>query len=477
MPSTEPAATHLIFVRHGQSLANRDGDNAGADTGLTELGWRQSQLVAAWLADAFSPQAIVSSHLIRAVQTAEVIAQRFRLPVTIIPELAETETSYWEEFPVTPPDHPLALWDAPWQPTPQNAPVYTAFQARLRQGMEQLLARFAGQTVIVVSHGGSIGTIVRSLFGGHQMPIFTENTSVTYLIWQEGRWLLRFLNSQTHLAGLHGSPTGGQEPSVGSRLSVGPADRQLQTVVEHFRAVEDTGVGERELGALVTLAAPTPDMRMLDVGTGVGAVALAFAPYVASVVGIDVSPAMLERAERARLARALHNVHFRWGEAASLPFADRSFDLITARDLLHYLAEPEAVFARLRQLLVPTGRLVLDDLIGSDDPVKRATQEAIEIRRDPAFVKLYQVREIERLVTGAQFRIERVERYEVPRTVGEWLAVAAADEATRSAVRAMLEAGLEADASGLQLRRARDGTLTFIQRRLRLLARPAGELA
>ncbi|MCX7707725.1 MAG: histidine phosphatase family protein, partial [Anaerolineae bacterium] len=52
--------THLVFVRHAQSLYNRDGEKAGLNSGLTELGWRQAQAVAEWLARAYRPDAVLT---------------------------------------------------------------------------------------------------------------------------------------------------------------------------------------------------------------------------------------------------------------------------------------------------------------------------------------------------------------------------------------------------------------------------------
>ena len=58
------------------------------------------------------------------------------------------------------------------------------------------------------------------------------------------------------------------------------------------------------------------------------------------------------------------------------------------------------------------------------------------------------------------------------RELGEWLDEAAADQAARNAVRAMLEAGIETDSAGLSSRRTRDGQIVFSQTRLRVLAVP-----
>jgi len=134
------------------------------------------------------------------------------------------------------------------------------------------------------------------------------------------------------------------------------------------------------------------------------------------------------------------------------------------------VTDPAAALAGCRRVLAAGGRLLLDEIAGSADQVKRATQDAIAARRDPAFVRTYGLADLERLVAAAGFRVVAAETYDVPWTVDDWLAAAAADEDTAAAVRAMLTAGIERDAAGLELRRSRDGALAFTQRRVRLLA-------
>jgi ubiquinone/menaquinone biosynthesis C-methylase UbiE len=198
-------------------------------------------------------------------------------------------------------------------------------------------------------------------------------------------------------------------------------------------------------------------------------VAFAFAPYVREVVGVDVSPEMLEAAERARLTRRVENVYFRWADANRLPFEPGSFDIIICHDLLPYIFNPRTLLADCRRILAPAGRLILDEMTGNDNPVKRATHDAIEARRDPAFLKSRSMSDIGQMVDEAGFHIAKAESYEVQRESGEWLDRAAADDGTRAAVRAMLETSIEGNAAGLDVRRGRNGTLTFTQRRMRLL--------
>jgi broad specificity phosphatase PhoE/SAM-dependent methyltransferase len=475
MTTPQTPATQVLLIRHGQSLHHRNGSRAGSDGGLTELGWHQAQSLSDWLARTHHVDAVVSSFAVCARQTGEVIGERLGLPIELHEGLEEADFPYWEELPARQAS-PLAAWEGNWQPDPENAPLYASFRARLYLSLERLFAAHAGQTVVVVTHGGPISTILRSLFGGHYMTVFTDFSSLTQLTWETDHWRLVVHNCMAHLhtqvvpSPAVAAPQGWAAPWADSQ--------QLEAVIrQHDRVaralVESAFPTERELNEMLRLAQPTADDRVLDVGTGRGSVAMAFAPQVDSVLAVDVSPAMLERADSARLARDLRNVHFRFGEIGSLALEDRSFEIIISHDLLHYLRDPQALLVRLRTLLAPGGRLLVDQLVGSDDAVKRATQNAIELRRDSAITGVPSVAELERMLAAAEFNIATLERYTVGREFDEWLAEAAADDATRSAVRSMLEAGLEADSAGLAPRRGRDGQISLTQTRVRLLAIPA----
>src|SRR5690349_6361465 len=86
-----------------------------------------------------------------------------------------------------------------------------------------------------------------------------------------------------------------------------------------------------DLDRLVELAQPQPDWVMLDVATGGGHTALKFAPLVKKVVALDLTPQMLEAAEKFITSKGVTNVEFKQGDAESLPFETNTFDLVTCR--------------------------------------------------------------------------------------------------------------------------------------------------
>jgi len=465
MGTTEPQITHILLVRHGQSLYNRDGAVRPVNSGLTELGWQQAHFVADWLGRSFTVDTLVCSSQIRARQTAEVIGQQLGLRPEALTGLDETELPYWNEFP-TVSDDPLAWWDQPWAANASSAPMYTQFRQDLRSAVAELMRRCLGQTVVVVSHGGTIGTIIRSLFGGHQMPIFTENCGVTHLVWQEGRWRLIGHNERSHLGDA-------ALPAVTPWSEAGP----LKVIVEHYRRVAEIAAcpaapaGESQLRALRALVAPQPGDHLLDAGAGAAPVALAFAPHLAHATAVDISPAMLECAEAARLAQGAANVDIRWANATALPDAPASYDLVVCRDLCRYIPDLSQLFASLYTVVRPAGKLALDELIGSENPVKRATHQALEMQHDPAIAHLYSESEIEQRIREAGFRIERAETYDTALELESWLADSALEKSAQATLDTMMRTSIEGDPAGLHIQRDKRNGIHFVHRRLRLLAR------
>src|SRR5262245_66330388 len=92
----------------------------------------------------------------------------------------------------------------------------------------------------------------------------------------------------------------------------------------------------RSLERLVELTAPQPHWRALDVATGAGHVAYAFAPRVAQVIATDITTEMLAVVGAERERRGLANLHLAFARAEALPFAAGSLDLVTCRIAPHH---------------------------------------------------------------------------------------------------------------------------------------------
>lgn len=149
---------------------------------------------------------------------------------------------------------------------------------------------------------------------------------------------------------------------------------------------------------LAVLALEARD-RFLDVGCASGAAVRAAAARVRRAVGVDLAPAMIERAQA--LAEGLAGVEFLVGDAEALPFPARSFDALLCSSSFHHYPDPARALAELARVLAPSGRLALAD--PSADLLLVRVADGVLRRFDRSHVRLYRSGELVDLVTAAGF--------------------------------------------------------------------------
>ncbi len=130
---------------------------------------------------------------------------------------------------------------------------------------------------------------------------------------------------------------------------------------------------------------PRGDERVLDSGTGTGALAFAIAPLVREVVGVDLVPEMLEEARKR--AGEFPNVSFVEGDVTSLPPGLGSFDLAASVRTLHHVARPELAVAELTRATLPDGHILVVDQIAPIDPLVAVELNRFERARDPSHTR------------------------------------------------------------------------------------------
>jgi SAM-dependent methyltransferase len=141
---------------------------------------------------------------------------------------------------------------------------------------------------------------------------------------------------------------------------------------------------EETLGALLEIADPQPDERWLETACGTGHISRELAPRVASVQGIDLTPAMLEQAREAAAAEKLANVSFTLGDATALDLPDGELDAAVTRFSLHHIPLPGRVFAELARVVRPGGKVVVADHVTDEDVDAATWHTEIERLRDPS---------------------------------------------------------------------------------------------
>jgi probable phosphoglycerate mutase len=210
---------HLYLIRHGQSHINlSDWDwNSGAtlDQPLTELGERQAEALAAWLPSHLpTVAAIYASTMRRAQQTAEPLAEAYRVPVRFdhrVREIGNNRIDHtaWPEDEA--PNRYSKVWVTarPFSPTMHDAESSETFMhTRVRVGLfiEELVERHRGESVLVVCHGGVIDCAFDHIFNigpWRRCEMWTNNTGVTHfeVVNHPDRevWRLHYYNRTDHL--------------------------------------------------------------------------------------------------------------------------------------------------------------------------------------------------------------------------------------------------------------------------------------
>jgi ubiquinone/menaquinone biosynthesis C-methylase UbiE len=209
------------------------------------------------------------------------------------------------------------------------------------------------------------------------------------------------------------------------------------------------------LGRLVELVAPQAHWHALDIATGAGHTAAAFAPHVAHVIASDITEEMLGEARKLAAARGLANMEAASADAEALPFEDGRFHLVTCRIAAHHFPDVPRFLREVRRVLVSGGSFALVDNISPDTLSTPGFSEAdlraaalaynvFEKMRDPSHGRCLGLVEWGGVIGAAGLEIEHIERLGKDMEFAPWAERMAADAATVARLRAMLEEGTPA---------------------------------
>jgi ubiquinone/menaquinone biosynthesis C-methylase UbiE len=142
---------------------------------------------------------------------------------------------------------------------------------------------------------------------------------------------------------------------------------------------------ESFLNLLLEMSGVGPEDTVLDVACGPGIVACALAARAKHVTGIDLTPAMIARAQQLQAEKGLTNLTWRIGNVLPLPFDDETFSLVATRYTFHHFIDPQAVLAEMVRVCQPGGRVLVSDTAMA--PEKREFYDVEEKLRDPSHTR------------------------------------------------------------------------------------------
>lgn len=203
--------TRLLAVRHGvtqHSIEHRFSGLGGIDPPLLELGRRQAQAVSIELAARGGADIVVCSPLLRARQTAAIIAGHLRLAAPeAVDDLAEASFGEWDGLTFAQvkqryPDELTAWLASPDVPAPGGEP-YSALRHRVTRARKELVARYPGMRVVIVAHVSPIKALVQGVLEAPSASAFRIELApcslTTLAFWADGGATIYGVGESGHL--------------------------------------------------------------------------------------------------------------------------------------------------------------------------------------------------------------------------------------------------------------------------------------
>jgi broad specificity phosphatase PhoE/ribonuclease HI len=200
--------TKLVLLRHGQTELSVDRRYSGrGNPGLTDLGRRQAGAAAARLADRPAPAAIISSPLARSWDTAQAVASATGAELTGHDGLIETDFGDWEGLTFTEaarrdPELHRAWLSDPTVPAPGGESFHQVHQ-RVRRTRDDLITKYGGATILIVSHVTPIKSILRMALDAGPSLLYRLHLDLASLsvaeFYPDGNASVRLVNDTAHL--------------------------------------------------------------------------------------------------------------------------------------------------------------------------------------------------------------------------------------------------------------------------------------
>ncbi len=174
------------------------------------------------------------------------------------------------------------------------------------------------------------------------------------------------------------------------------------------------------LDLIVRLSQTTSKDTVLDVACGPGIVACAFAKTAAHVKGIDLVPAMIEKAKDAQKTQGLNNMSWDIGSVQPLPYEHCSYSIVVSRFAFHHFTDPQAVLEEMARVAKWEGRVVVIDVFMNNQS-QAQLYDAMEKLRDPSHTHALELEELDQMFEKSELTVIEKQFYRLPVEVDELL--------------------------------------------------------
>ena len=174
------------------------------------------------------------------------------------------------------------------------------------------------------------------------------------------------------------------------------------------------------LDLIIRLSQANGKDTVLDVACGPGIVACAFAQKVAHVHGIDLVPAMIERAQESQKAQGLTNMSWDIGHVNPLPYPHCHYSIVACRFAFHHFADPLAVLQEMTRVVKWEGKVVVVDVV-TDSQSQANLYDRMEKLRDPSHTHALTLSEMQNMFKEAELNLVEQHKYRMEVDVEELL--------------------------------------------------------
>ena len=218
--------------------------------------------------------------------------------------------------------------------------------------------------------------------------------------------------------------------------------------------------GEELLQTMLRVSAVKSNDTVLDVACGPGLVACAFARIAKEVTGIDLTPAMIERARILQEKEKLSNLHWRIANVLPLPYADGAFSLAVTRFSFHHFLDPEAALREMIRVTVPNGRVLVTDVYTTEDSRQADAYNRMEKLRDPSHVRALRLSELQGLLSNSGLLNLRTDFFKLKLELEQQLSSSFPNPGDDEILRQIFRDDLKSQELGMETR-MEDGKICF----------------
>lgn len=161
--------------------------------------------------------------------------------------------------------------------------------------------------------------------------------------------------------------------------------------------------------------------HVLDLGCGGGHVSYQIAPFAEQVTAYDLTAEMVQLVVEQAKQKKLNNIWGQQGAAEQLKFEDEYFDCVISRYSAHHWQNVRHAMSEIFRVVKPSGKVILVDILGTQQPILDTFFQSIETIRDPSHVRNYSLSEWTNFAEYAGFQIETIEKQYLDLEFKSWV--------------------------------------------------------